>query len=225
MDTAFAQNRAPNWVAWEPTPEPPAERRATGLYDGTLIATVSGWRRVENLRPGDQVLTLDCGPVRLLARVEVTVPERAASPDQWPRLVPAGVLGNRGPMRLQPDQGVLVESACAEALCGDRFALLPVRALDGFRGIAPLPHPPQARVWQLRFAESQVLCVEGEALVFCPSHKPRRMGSDRSVEKTRTAISACGRSAVPTAAEAPSYQPLSAAATVVLLRQLASATV
>lgn len=220
MDTAFARLRAPE-RALPDTSFDAAATRDGGLYDGTLIATVSGWRRVENLRPGDQVLTLDCGPVRLLAREELVGQGRAASPDLWPRLVPAGVLGNRAPMRLRAGQGVLLESPCAEAYCGDRFALLPVRALDGFGGIAPVPHPPQARVWRLHFAQSQVLCAEGEALVFCPTDP--RLPLRKSALEALGGIAACGRAAVATVPEAPRYQPLSAAAAAGLLRELSCA--
>lgn len=179
MDTAFARMRTAPTVL----PDAPASPNApdgSGVLDGTLIATVSGWRRVENLRPGDRVMTLDSGPVRLLARVELSGPSRRASPAHWPRLVPPGVLGNRAPLRLCPGQGVLVEGAAAEAITGEPFALVELCALDGVGGIAPVPQPAAARIWRLEFAEDQVVLAEGDALIHC-----RAPTSARGIQRYR----------------------------------------
>lgn len=150
-----------------PAPAPAPDFGGPGLYDGTLLATTAGWRRVENLHVGDQLLTLDNGPVRLSAITACAAALRPASPDLWPRLVPDGALGNRGALRLRPGQEVMVESPLALPFCGDEFARVAVRRLDGFRGITAVPPLPQARLWQLGLESDQVLFAEGDLPLFC----------------------------------------------------------
>lgn len=105
---------------------------------GTLIATAKGECRVEDLRPGDLVLTRDRGaqPVRWVR--SWTQPLAGEAPDARPVLVPAGALGQGLPVRdlivspqhrlLAGGAGQLTESFASEVL-------VPAKALAGRSGI------------------------------------------------------------------------------------------
>ena len=114
-----------------------------GLVSGTKVATQIGWRPVEAVTAGDQVLTFDGGLqfVTGVTRQIIWTGGSQSDADTWPLHVPAGALGNREDMTLMPQQAVLVESDTAEAVFGDPFAMIPAAALDGFRGITRTAPP------------------------------------------------------------------------------------
>lgn len=145
------------------------EDSTSGLLAGTRIATNVGWRPVEALAEGDQVLTFD-GGLKTLVRVDRTVnwmsdapcPESAA-----PLAVPAGLLGNQEPMYVLPQQGIVVESDLAEERTGDPFAVIPAGALRGLLGVKPVtPASPHA-VIHLVFKEDQIVFAGNGALILC----------------------------------------------------------
>ncbi|WP_159441438.1 Hint domain-containing protein [Gemmobacter megaterium] len=142
-----------------------------GMLDGTLIATAEGWRRVEQISPGDRVLTFDGGPQTVIA-VQSAIVEAGWSGwprAHWPLVVPDDALGNRGPLRLLPGQPVLLESDLAEDMFGDPFALIPAAALEGWRGIAPAPPMHQETVRLLILPVDEVVYVAGHMLLYCPA--------------------------------------------------------
>lgn len=142
-----------------------------GFLQGTQLATADGWRPVETIRPGDMVLTFDHGlqPVVQTLRVTAWDTETLNPREAMPILVPVGALGNRAPLSLLPEQPVLVESDAAEVLQGDPFALVPARALDGWRGIRKSVSPPRGIKVVLRFAGDEIVYANGSALMHCPA--------------------------------------------------------
>lgn len=141
-----------------------------GILLGTRLATNFGWCCVEALQPGDRVLTFDHG-MQTVAHVRRTVlfADAVCIPAHLrPVTVPAGALGNRAPMHLLPEQGVLVESDAADDIYGDPFAILPAVALTGYRGIHRNVTPAQIEVISISFDAPQVIFVEGGALLYCP---------------------------------------------------------
>ncbi len=68
---------------------------------GTLIDTPDGPRRVEDLQPGDLVLTLDAGPqpIRWVGRRVVNRQEMLGEPRLWPVTIRAGAFGPDQPAR------------------------------------------------------------------------------------------------------------------------------
>ncbi len=143
----------------------------TGLVAGTKVATAIGWRPVEAVAEGDQVLTFD-GGMQTVVRIQRKPLWNGTGPCParfWPLEVPAEALGNRETMYLLPEQGVVVESDAAEEFLGDPFALMPAAALDGVRGIARVALMDQVEVITLFFEEDQVVFANSGALFFCPS--------------------------------------------------------
>jgi hypothetical protein len=141
-----------------------------GLIAGTLVATETGWKRVEDLRTGDLVVTFDNGmqAVRSTSRARLTSRSVALPRAARPVLVPEGALGNRRAMVLLPGQAVLIESDRAEALYGDPFALLTAESLDGHNGITRIQPEDEMDVILLEFDRDEVIYAEGTVLAHCP---------------------------------------------------------
>jgi len=163
-----------NDTGWDHMPPAPQAGEdlffSEGILWGTLIATDTGWRRVETLSPGDLVQTFDCG---LRPLTEVHHAAASVAPDDWPAAhwplaVPAGVLGNTTDMRVLPGQLVLLDSDIADDMLGDPFALVPARALDQWRGIRPQRPKLGERAVVLLFDSDQIVYAASSVLLFCP---------------------------------------------------------
>lgn len=158
------------WGSGQPAaPRQGVSRRRPGILAGARLATPKGWSAVEDLRPGDQVLTFDAG-MQTITEVRRTITHNSSQAglrSDWPLLVPAGALGNSVELTLMPEQTIMVESDLAEECSGDPFALIPATALEGALGIAR--HAPAAaqELISLHFADDQVVFVNGSALVLC----------------------------------------------------------
>ena len=141
-----------------------------GLLHGTRLATPEGWCGVEELGPGDRLLSFDGAPAVV---VGVQSAEVAGRPQDWPAecwplLVPPGVLGNTEALRLLPEQPVLLDCDAAELMFGDPFALLPAAALAGWRGIARMSPNPRERILTPILSSDEVIYAAGGALLWCP---------------------------------------------------------
>lgn len=146
----------------------PAEQGICAVFArGTLIATPEGATAVEDLVPGDAVLTRDTGVQPLAWIGSVTLRLRAGETAQ-----PAGALrvvsGGFGPLLPEPDL-VLHESA---------HILMPQAAEDGRRGSVLVPladladdhsvfrlRPPgPIEFFNLAFETHQIICANGLAV-------------------------------------------------------------
>lgn len=145
-----------------------------GLLAGTTIATATGWRPVEAISAGDQVLTFDNGLQTVIAVSRAPMPARLPAFAR-PVLVPAGALGNSADMILLPDQNVMVESDAAERLFADPFAILRARDLVGLRGIEAISGEALADVITLHFDAHEVIHAGGGALVLADADVPGAM--------------------------------------------------
>lgn len=144
-----------------------------GITAGTRIATGTGWRAVETLRPGDAVLTLEGGYQPLAGLRLFRFPDRAAPLAIWPLIVPRAALDCREPILLLPDQQVLIECDQAEMLYGDALAMIPARALEGWRGIRRVQPRARAEAVTLSFAIPQVIYASRAVLLACPAQASR----------------------------------------------------
>lgn len=144
---------------------------AAGLVAGTCVGTPQGWRPVQLLQPGDQVLTFDNGMQRVtqVAQGRLWTSAQTCPRTLWPLHVPAGALDNVAPLKILAGASVMLESDLAEDLYDDPFALVPANALNGIRGIFAQAPTEALDVVSLCFAQDQVVFANGSALVFCPS--------------------------------------------------------
>lgn len=165
----------------------------TSFVPGTLLRTPDGPRRVDELRPGDRVMTLDNGPraITWVGRRQVRGEGRLA-----PVLIRPGALGNRGPVILSPSQQLVLKDRAIRLLFGRDEALVAVRhLLDGDR-IVRSPRPTTEFVllqmdgyqvldegdFGLECAEPMVICEVDEALLDAPE-APCRAGRARTSHK------------------------------------------
>ena len=142
-----------------------------GFLERTKVATLTGWRVIEGIVPGDKVLTFDEGfqTVRSVGRHIVGTFGDREDPAHWPLFVPEGAMGNRADMMLLPDQAVTIESDLAERIYGDPFVMIPAKSLEGYRGIRRIAPPAEIAVFTLHFDDDQVVFANMGALFHCPA--------------------------------------------------------
>lgn len=141
-----------------------------GLLAGTHVASSLGWRTVDALAIGDNILTFDNAMQPIVEiRRDVKWRDTTAVPDsRWPVRIPTGAMGNRRDLSVLHNQGILVESDAANDPLGDPFAVVPALALEGSRGIHRVAPQHQVEIVTLFFEHDQVIYVEGGTLAYCP---------------------------------------------------------
>lgn len=158
-----------------------ADDRLAGLTTGSRVATPRGWRPVETITVGDEVMTFDNGlqPVVAVGRGTHFAAAGDLPAHAVPIHVPIGAIGNDEPMVLLPEQIVMLESDAAEALTGDPFALVPAKMLEGFRGIDRIRGLRPVEAISLHFDNDELVFADGGALVLAPSAVPGAQVPDR----------------------------------------------
>ncbi|TGD62897.1 hypothetical protein EYC08_15045 [Tabrizicola sp. WMC-M-20] len=111
---------------------------------GTLITTPTGLRRVEDLQPGDRILTRDSGfqDICWVGQRDLGPADLLVNPALCPVRIAAGALGDglpRSDMLVSPQHRMLIEGARAELLFGEREVLVAAINLIGLPGIARVP--------------------------------------------------------------------------------------
>jgi hypothetical protein len=127
---------------------------------GTQIATPQGPRKIEDINPGDLVLTADHGPqpVRWHGRKSV----RGVG-DLAPVRFGAGTIGNDQPLLVSPQHRVLIDDYRSGLYFGDDEVLVAAKAL---LGACDVTAQPCARITyhHLLFDRHEVIWAEGAAV-------------------------------------------------------------
>lgn len=126
---------------------------------GTMIETPSGPRRIDDLRAGDLVLTLDSGPrpVRWIGRSRVDGRGALA-----PIRIAQGALGNRQDLFVSPNHRILLQMAAAELNFGFHEVLVPAKFLVNGTTLRPSPRR-QADYLHLLLDTHEMVYAEGIA--------------------------------------------------------------
>ena len=132
-----------------------------GFYASTPVQTAFGWQAVSDLRPGDLVMTKDEG-LRPIAQVQTELRQAL-----WSVRLPQGAIGNPDLVMLPPGQPVLIKTGYAMPFSGDDLALVPVTALEGWRGIAPHVPARSEPILRLRLDRAAVLFVGPGLMAGC----------------------------------------------------------
>ncbi|WP_282602681.1 Hint domain-containing protein [Paracoccus sp. PARArs4] len=132
----------------------------------TLIATPAGAVPVRALRPGDMVLTEDSGPRPLswVGSRRITRPEMEANPRLRPVRILSGALGGGLPRRdllVSRQHRILLSSAIAERMFGEREVLLPAIRLTALPGIFVDKEVTQVTYLHLMFDRHEIVLAEG----------------------------------------------------------------
>lgn len=137
------------------TPGPDA-RTEGGIVHGTLVLTQRGEVGVQDLRPGDKVISRNAGLARLTGMLQRCVTLNMIS-------VTAGSLGHTRPeqdMCLPAGQQVLIRDWRADAMFGKPRALVPARDLVDGEFILDIG-PCRERIYHLQFDCPQVIYAGG----------------------------------------------------------------
>ena len=107
---------------------------------GTTVETLRGPVRVEDIRPGDLVLTRDSGyrPVRWVGRRRLIATDLATNPALQPVRIAAGALGPALPARdmvVSPQHRMLLSGPAAELLSGEAEVLAAALHLTFLPGV------------------------------------------------------------------------------------------
>jgi Ca2+-binding RTX toxin-like protein len=91
---------------------------------GAMIITADGERPVEDIRPGDMVLTADNGfqPVRWVGRRTLGAQELAENPNLKPVVIRKGAFGNARKMIVSPQHGFVMKTDTGERLIRAKHA-------------------------------------------------------------------------------------------------------
>ena len=91
---------------------------------GAMIVTIDGEKPVEDIRPGDLVLTSDNGfqPVRWVGSRTLDAGELAARPELNPVVIRKGAFGNVRKMRVSPQHGFVMKTDTGERLIRAKHA-------------------------------------------------------------------------------------------------------
>ncbi len=129
------------------------------LEAGTLVETPEGLQRIEDLRPGDLVVTLDHGPQPIVEIVEERVRFGDRNDRRRPILLKEGALGPRTPRRdlvVSPQHRLVVR-------CPHRDADVLVAAfrIQGRKGIRRMSGRREAHYFNLLMASHEIIFANG----------------------------------------------------------------
>ncbi|MCV2446481.1 Hint domain-containing protein [Paracoccus sp. DMF] len=133
---------------------------------GTLIETPTGARPVEDLHPGDAVLTRDHGmqPLRWIGGTALDGRQLDLQPNLCPILIPRDALGPSLPARdllVSPQHRVLLRSAIAARMFGADQVLVAAKHLTALPGVRVLRPAAGVRYLHLLFDRHELVHSNG----------------------------------------------------------------
>jgi len=143
---------------------------------GTKIKTNRGDVRIEELQPGDKVLTRDNGyqPLRRISECALTARQQLDNPHLRPVMVQVGAFGDNLPVRdtvMSPNLRLTVIEASQGILARENETLVPLKHLVDHKGVQQID-TMQVTYFHLGFARHQVVAANGLwAEVFQPNDR------------------------------------------------------
>ncbi len=137
----------------------------TCFTTGALISTSQGQQRIETIKVGDRVKTLDgFSVVRWIGRRCVGFEELARSPKLRPIRIMAGTLGAELPKRdllVSRQHRMLVQSKIANRMFGESEVLIPAIKLTELPGIFTDESADSVNYFHLLFDKHEIIFAEG----------------------------------------------------------------
>lgn len=146
------------------TPTPGASNIC--FANGTELLTPEGPRRVEDLRPGDLVMTLDHGPqpLRWVFGKNWSAAQIAANPNLAPLRIARGSFGPDLPardLRLSRQHRIMVHGPIAQRMFAASEILLPAKDLLDLPGVSVEPEPGRVSYYHLMLDRHEILLANG----------------------------------------------------------------
>lgn len=151
------------------------------FVSGTMIATPNGEQRIETLRAGDPVLTMDNGPqvIRWIGRTS----ERASGAMAPIRFL-EGAMGNHKNLLVSPQHRMLLTGGAAITHFGSPEVLVDAKSLvDGFG--ATVAYGGIVTYFHMLFDAHEIVFANGAA---SESYDPSRFGLKRLTPKMQSEI-------------------------------------
>lgn len=143
------------------------------LTPGTLVSTPRGLIKANDLRVGDLVDTVDCGPQPICWIQKRRLVFSAGEEDFKPILIQKGSLAPCKPLNdlyLSPQHRVLLDGPLIKQKCGASEVLVPAKALTDRKGIRSTPGTASVEYVTVMFKSHQIILAEG---VKVESYLPR----------------------------------------------------
>jgi len=146
----------------------PQTARRGGFVHGTKIATTSGWKKIERIKVGDLVRTLDNGfrEVRRISSDQITIPAEETRPENLPVQVPSRAAYNGGSVWLMPEQGMALDQSKLDPSCAG-VSVIPARLLSGAGRLRSRAPGGTFDVSTLFFDQNEVIFIEGGLQAYC----------------------------------------------------------
>ncbi|MEP5152984.1 Hint domain-containing protein [Planktotalea sp.] len=134
---------------------------------GTMIKTLQGPVRIDDLKVSDLVLTFDHGyqPIGWIGSCDVSPENLETRPNLKPILIRADALGRGFPEQdlvVSPQHRVLVSSAIAMRMFNSKEILVPAKKLLSLDGVEVLEDNPHGvKYWHILFDEHQLIWSNG----------------------------------------------------------------
>lgn len=146
--------------------EIPADSVVPCFVSGTLIDTPQGPRAIDDLVPGDKVLTMDNGAqaIRWIGCKDVSQRELKMDPKLNPIRIVSGALGHGLPKRdlyLSPQHRVLVRSPIAQRIFGVHETLIAAKKLVDIPGIFVDQEAKSVSYYHMLFDKHEIVFSEG----------------------------------------------------------------
>ncbi|MDF0600827.1 Hint domain-containing protein [Psychromarinibacter sp. C21-152] len=133
---------------------------------GTLIEVEGGFKRVEELTPGDMVMTKDSGyqPLQWIASRKLGRADLARNPKIRPITIKAGALGENLPeadLTVSPQHRMLVKDWRCEALFGETEMLAPAKALVNDHTVTVDHAAEEVEYFHFMFEQHEIVYANG----------------------------------------------------------------
>jgi len=143
---------------------------------GTMIATASGPKAVEDLQPGDLVLTRDHGlqPIRWTGCWHADAAKLAAKPQAQPIVIRQNALGANMPsadLTVSPQHRIMVASAIIERMCNAPEVCVAAKHLLGHPGVETAAAPDGVNYYHFLCDSHEIVLANGawaESLLIAP---------------------------------------------------------
>lgn len=163
---------------------------------GTLIDTPAGPVPVEQLAPGDVVMTRDHGPMPILWVGQSRMTWPGSSKKALPILIAAGALGAGLPRRdlvVSPQHKMLVAGPAVVKMHGRPEVLVPARGLTGLPGVREMTGKRDVTYFHVLLSEHAILVAEGSfSESFYPGLQALKALRPMQVRRVEAALSGQG---------------------------------
>jgi len=149
-----------DFIEGSPTPGTPG---VPCFVAGTMIATADGLTPIEDIRPGQQVKTLDDAlvPVRAIRTVRVTPFMQLRCPQICPVTFPAGAIGNQQALTVSPAHRILLGGSAVQLLAGTFEAFAAAAQCIGLRSVTQARPGAELTYVHLLFEDHQIVQANG----------------------------------------------------------------